>query len=263
MTSSEREGRPGEPPGPARKWVLILTAVIGLGTVAVLVFALQRGRLNSKASPANPPAEDGQAPEASRTVGVAPDHVPIDSSPNRVSPRPPAFTGGTPAQPGASAHARQLVKSLTEVSLQQGELTPEQAETWQRNLGELLQLGVEAVPALQEFFQRHEDVRFDSGPGTNLLGEPTLRIAFLKLLSDLPGPENLELQEQVLRASADPDEIALLARQLEMQEPDKYRQAIIEAATAALERAQKAKLPGRDISPLVDILKQYEDPGAK
>lgn len=259
MTASEPEGRSGKPPEPARKWVLIVTVVIGLGAVACLVFALQRGRLDS----GGPPADDGQSLESTGSTDVAPARVSAKSRVDRVEPRPPPLTAATISRPEPSARSRQLVQSLSELDPQKGDITPEKAASWQRNLGGLLQLGAEAIPALREFLQKHEDVRFDSGPDTNLLGEPTLRFAFLKLLLDLPGPENLELQEQVLRTSTDPDEIALLARQLEMQAPDKYRQIIVESVTAALEKTRNGKSPGRDTSPLLKILEQYGNTGVR
>jgi hypothetical protein len=155
-----------------------------------------------------------------------------------------------------------LVRSLGAVDLRGG-VTPEYAAEWHRNFNELIEQGTAAVPALQEFFQKNEDMKFDTGPGTNLLGEPTLRIAFLKVLFDIPAPENVNLQEQVLRTTADPDEIALLARQLELQEPGKYREAIIAAAKAALQKAKNGELPGRDTGSLVKILEQYGQTGVK
>ena len=90
-----------------------------------------------------------------------------------------------------------------------------------------------------------------------------MRIAVLKLLMDLPGPENLELQEQALRTSTDLDEIVLLATQLDMQEPEKYTQVIVDSVIAALDREQSGKSPARDVSPLVKILKKYQTPAVK
>lgn len=97
-----------------------------------------------------------------------------------------------------------MVNSLSEISLQAGELTAEKAAEWHRNLEKLLGQGRAAVPVLQEFFQKNQDVRFDSTRGTNLLGEPVLRIAFIKVLFDIPAPENVDLQERVLQATIDP-----------------------------------------------------------
>ena len=201
--------------------------------------------------------------EIPRSHRCAQDPVPAQSNIEPVPERPPPVTAATVSQPEPSGPARELVKSLIDIGLQRDAMTTESVEGWHKTVADLLQLGAEAVPALGEFLQKHEDVRFDPDPAINLLGEPTLRIAFLKLLSDLPGPQNLELQEQVLRTSADPDEIAVVARQLEMQEPGKYRQAIVESATATLAKARKGESPGHDDSPLVKILEQYGNSGVK
>lgn len=156
-----------------------------------------------------------------------------------------------------------MVKSLAEIDARPGALTPERAAAWQRDLLELLNHGKDAVPALAEFFQKNQDVRFDSEPDANLLGEPTLRIALIKSLFDIPAPDNVQLQEQVLRTTADPAEIALLARQLEMQEPGKHRDAIMTAATAALGAARTGNAPARDTSLMIKLLKEFDDPDAK
>ena len=261
MTSSGTKRQHGKSERPARNWALILIPIIGLGIVALLVVASRRERLNSNDYSAKSAAEVGQVMKSSGASGVAPDQVPIRSSLDRVPSRSASLSVVVPSE-SESAYTRQLVKSLSEVKLQ-GELTPEKAVRWQRNLEELIEQGTAAVAVLQEFFQRNEDVRFDSGSGANLLGEPTLRIAFLKVLFDIPTPENVELQEQVLRTSTDPDEIALLARQLDLQEPGTYREVIVEATKAALERAKSGELGGRDTSSLVKVLEQYGNIGVK
>jgi hypothetical protein len=90
-----------------------------------------------------------------------------------------------------------------------------------------------------------------------------LRIAFLKVLFDIPGPANVELQARVLKTATDPAEIALIARQLEQQEPGKHEGMIIEAAREALEIARNGELPGRDTRPLVELLTKYVGPDGK
>jgi hypothetical protein len=266
MTSSEPEKRPGTPQGPARKSVLVLTLVVGVGALALTVVALRHGRQDSKSPPFHSAAEAGQAPESSGPGGAASKTVSTSPSMAQV-PSPPVLpVVATPSEAERAERARQLVKSLSEVSLQPGELTPQKVEKWQRNLEELIEQGTPAVPVLREFFERNEDLRFDSGSRTNLLGElgePTLRIAFLKALFDIPAPENVELQEQVLRTTVDPEEIALLARQLDLQEPGKYRQVIVEAARAALQKVQSGALPGRDPRPLVKVVEEYGAAGPK
>jgi hypothetical protein len=252
-TTSGPERRPAPPQSPARKSVLILTAVIGLGAVALVVVASKHRKPGDHA--ANPGAESAQVPESSEASKVAPEPV----SP---SPAPSAVTTA-PSNPDPAAVARQLIKSLSEVKMQSGDITPEKAEKWHRNLEELIETGTAAVPPLQEFFQGHVDVRFDSGPGTNLLGEPSLRIAFMKVLFDIPSPDNVNLQEQVLRNTTDPGEVDLLARQLELQEPGTYRDLIVLTARVSLEQARTGQWPGRDTGPLVKILNQYGEGAAK
>jgi hypothetical protein len=261
MNSFEPDRQPVAWLGRIRKSVLILTTILALVAVALVMVASKGGRPQGHSAEST--AEGGQTPESVGASRDASEPASPNSSTVRVQSPRARRPIATPSEPGTSDHARQLVRSLSEVNLQPGELTPEIAEQWQRHLVELNQQGTAAVPVLQEFFRRNEDVRFDSGSDTNLLGEPTLRIAFIKVLFDLPAPENVELQEQVLRTTTDPDEIALLANQLELQERGKYRDAIIEAAKAALEQARNGRLPGRDASPLVELLKDYEAAGEK
>jgi hypothetical protein len=173
----------------------------------------------------------------------------------------PAPSIPTPAESPVSnadrtATSRQLIRSLSEVNLRPGELTPEKAAKWNRELEQLVEQGTAAVPPLQEFFESHADVRFDAGPGTNLLGVSSLRMAFLEVLFNIPTPDNVDLQEEVLRTTSDPAEVALLARQLEAQEPGKYRELIIPTVKAALQRS-KGRLADRDANSLHGILGEY------
>ncbi len=89
-----------------------------------------------------------------------------------------------------------------------------------------------------------------------------MRIALLKLLSDVPDPKALEVQAQVLQTTKDPVEIALVARQLDLQEPGKYRYQIVAAARAVLDRINRGQLPAMDLEPLLETLKAYEEPSS-
>jgi hypothetical protein len=229
-----------------------MIVIIGLGVVALLLAASQRGRSNSN-KPAEVAAHHEPVPDAPAAHDLVPDSAAKTSG----------FRGVPLMAEPEPVDARELVKNLSEINLQATEITAEKAEQWHQDILKLVGQGAAAVPPLREFFQRNVDVRFDSGPGTNLLQEPTLRIAFLRVLFDIPRPLNVELQEQVLRTTTDPDEIALLARQLELQEPKTHRESIIEAASTALKRASNGQLSDRDTSPLVELLKKYEDTGVK
>jgi len=246
-TSFEPEKQPAASPGPVRKSVLILTAIIALGAVALIVVASKHAKPGEHTS-------DGAGVE-NKPVSELPDTKPVAES--VASPTAPT-TAATPLpDPDRALIARQLIKSLSEINLQPGELTPEKADKWKQDLEQLIEQGSATVPPLREFFQSHADMRFDSGSGTNLLGEPSLRIAFMKVLFDVPTPDNVDLQEEVLRTTTDPAEVALLARQMEAQEPGKYRDLIISTAQESLTQAKSGRWPGQNTGPLIKILKQY------
>jgi hypothetical protein len=243
--------QPRRSPEPARAWVVVIIALAGLGLMAIVVLAWHKVNGGSQKDLTNPAVEAAPVSTSPKTGEVALAQkaarsrsvwVSTGSGPETVSPIAPE----PPPDPG------QLVKSLAEV--RPATLTPETAEVWHENFLKLVDQGTAAVPALAKFFKKYEDVRFDSGPGPNLLGEPSLRIAFLKLLFDIPGPANVDLQVEVLKTATEPDEIALIARQLEQQEPGKYEGVISEAAKEALALAQKGGLPGRNTRPLFELL---------
>jgi hypothetical protein len=238
---------PGRPPAaerrPARKSVLLLSAIAGLAAIVAVVVASRHRAVE----PAIPPAQNDQAPETSEAT--APVIPPTGPS--------PVETVTAPTNSDRSAVARQLVKRLSEVEMQPGGVTPESAAKWHQDLESLIEQGTAAVAPLQQFFQSRVDVRFDSGPGTNLLEESTLRIAFIEVLFNIPSPDNVDLQVQLLHDTTDPDEVALLARQLEAQEPGKYKELIVWAAQTSLQQARSAQWPGRKTEPLVKVLNNY------
>ena len=238
-------------------WIALLSSAIGLGIIALLVLTSQRERRDKSLGNATSGSSTANELVASGPHGLANEALPLRAGFVRVPTRAAPMENAAQFKTDPSDYSSQLVRSLTEVSLAANAFTPQQAKTWERNIENLIEQGTAAISPLREFLARNEDVRFDLGPGTNRLGEATLRIAFLKVLFDLPGPENLELQEQVLRTTADPDEIALLVSQLEQQEPGKYRELAVGAAQAALEIARNGALPGRDTSPLLKILEKY------
>ena len=240
-----------------RKSFLIFVTSIGFALVA-LIFIVARHRqiaFNVQASSASHETQTAEASAQFRS----------DSS----TPVAPKSTGAEPNNALQTAAAEktekaiQLVKALSEISLQPGELTPEQADQWKRHLEELIELGTASVPVLEQFFQTTGDIRLDSIAGGKLLEEPTLRIAFMKVLFDIPTPDNVELQERLLQITTDPDEIALLARQLELQEPGEHRDLIIQAANTALNLAHHGALPSRDPSRLNKVLADYGIPATK
>jgi hypothetical protein len=244
--NSGPEGQPVAGQQRARKSVLFLSAIAGLVAIAVALVVSKHRNVEQRAIPST---QNNQAPETSEpTPAGQPPIPPVAQSPIET----PA-----PANPDRAVVARELVKRLSEVEMQPGGVTPESAAKWHRDLESLVEQGTAAVPPLQQFFQSRVDVRFDSGSGTNLLQEPTLRMAFIEVLFNIPTPENVDLQEQLLHDTTDPDEVALLARQLEMQDPGKYRDVIVWAAQTSLQQARNGQWPGRKTDSLLRVLNKY------
>jgi hypothetical protein len=229
-----------------RKSVLLLSAAAGLVAIAV-VFVASKHRIVDQ-PPAISPAQNNPVPGTREATPAAQESIP---SASRLS------VETIPTNADRAAVARELVKRLSEVEMQPGGVTPESAAKWQRDLESLIEQGTAAVPPLQQFFQSRVDVRFDSGPGTNLLHESTLRMALIEVLLNVPSPDNVDLQEQLLHDTTDPDEVALLARQLEAQDPGKYRDLIVWAAQTSLQQARNGQWQGRKTEPLLKVLNKY------
>lgn len=235
----------------------VVAAVVCVGAMALFL----RSKPTSQAAP---PAESANAP-ARQT-----EPIPVETPPAAATPRPatqvatpppartplPGTAPPTQPRPEPSPATRQLVASLS-VLATNGPITDEKAAQWKQSLQALVQEGAGAIPAIREYLEQNLDVNFKSGDGTNLLGEPSLRMALLHALQAIGGAEAVGLCAQTIQTTADPREIALLARYLDQQAPEQYRQAAVDAARAALAMAGEGKLGGRDVGPLFDVLTQY------
>jgi hypothetical protein len=115
------------------------------------------------------------------------------------------------------------------------------------------------VPAIREFLERNQDLRFDGVNGGDLTGHPSLRAGLFDALQQIGGPEALELSLQTLRTTADPLEIALLARNMEQQAPGQYRQEALNAARETLALAVQDRPNIRDVAPLFQLFQTYGD----
>ena len=172
-----------------------------------------------------------------------------------------ATAAPTVSRPEPSVYTRQLVAALTNLDFKAGPLTPEKTAEWRQALQQLTQQGAAAVPAIREFLERNRDIDFTAANAGSALGEPSLRFALFDALKQIGGPEAQALAAQTLQTTADPREIALLAKNLDQQAPDQYRQAAVDAARAALAMAAEGKLGGRDVGPLFEVLQQYGGAG--
>jgi hypothetical protein len=158
----------------------------------------------------------------------------------------------------APTETQQMVHSLTAIELSDGSVSLAQAESWKRNLQQLIQRGSEAVPAIAEFLKRNVDLNFSSLSGGNNFGYSSLRVAFFDALQKIGGPEAIETARETLKTTADPMEVAVLSRSLEQQAPAQYREEELNAAREVLSQALAGKLRDRsDVSPLFELLQTY------
>jgi hypothetical protein len=155
--------------------------------------------------------------------------------------------------PESTAEMRQLVNALFQPGVA---LTQDQTEKWKQSLGQLVEEGAAAVPAMREFLARNVDLDFGL-EGSRLLGYSSVRTAMFDALQLIGGPEASSLMVETLKTTSDPREIALLARNLESQAPEQYRQEAINAAREALAMAAEGKLDGRDVAPLFEVLQKF------
>lgn len=231
--------------------------VAGL-TLAVTVAAYVR--LRPTVPPAAPPARG----ETNVPLATLPRERTIESSQARAAEEPKAATVSArveqPVAPmtlrEASPATRELVASLAQLDLRQG-ISARLATDWKQSFSQLLAHKDEAVPAIREFLARNLDYNYGSVPGGAQLGYSSLRLALLSGLQEIGGIESLEVMAQTLRTTADPLEIALLARAMEKLAPDQFLPLAIEAAREALSMASQGGLNHLDVGPLFELLQTY------
>src|SRR5439155_1934056 len=114
--------------------------------------------------------------------------------------------------------AQQLIARFSQSGSGQGNLNADQANQIKQNLHNLVLQGPIAVPAIREFLEKNQDLNFGSATAP-LVGYGSLRAGLFDALSQIGGPEAQALLVETLRSTADPSEIALLARVLEHQAP--------------------------------------------
>jgi hypothetical protein len=157
---------------------------------------------------------------------------------------------------------RQLVTSLSQLEVGHGPITAEQAGAWKQTLQQLAEQKGAAIPAIREFLEKNLDINFDAEADRKMMGASSLRLALLDTMQKIGGPEAMEVSLQMMQTTADPVEIATLARYLEQADPGRYRDIAVNAARETLNVAASGQWDGRDISPLLEVIKQYGGPSA-
>ncbi|HEY6167505.1 MAG TPA: hypothetical protein VI454_05665 [Verrucomicrobiae bacterium] len=235
--------------------LLVISAVLAACALAFVVMRRPRG--------AGATADAGSA-AISNVVGEKKATFKRVARPTAVAPSGvPAIAGPAPVvvRRAASVQMRQLVASLAQLDLKKG-ISPEQAADWKQRLKYLATQGPEAVAGIREYLERNQDYSYGAVPGGNNLGYSSLRTAMIDMLQQIGGPEAIDALVQTLRTTADPVEIALLARGLEQQAPEQYLPLALDAAREALAMAAKGELSRTDVAPLFELFQKYGGPDA-
>ena len=245
-----------------RPWLRLGIAlmVLGAGGLAYLHFA------SGKRS--QPPDRD--RPDLDPTVAnITPQQNPSPRPSTRAERAPQGSTGASHArtmdatagsEPPDQNRVRQWVSSLAMLDTKGGSISAQQAAIWKQNLQQLIGAGTQAVPAIREFLARNQDIDLSSLPGGKQLGYDTTRQALFGALSQIGGPEAQSLLLDTLNTTADPGELALIAKNLETMAPGQYRDQVLSAARETLQMASSGQLTGqRDLGPLFDLFQRLGD----
>lgn len=158
-----------------------------------------------------------------------------------------------PAQPLDAMQGTWQLNDLVTQLKGQKEISAEKIKNIKQLLRELRKQGVAAVPAIREFLRQKSDVNFAKMKGGELLDHATLRQALMSTLHKIGGKESQAVSLEVLSSTQDPVEIALLARNLENEAPDVYREAVLQTINNALVSWTGAKDPV-EMRPLFELL---------
>ena len=198
-------------------------------------------------------------PEVIKAENTAATDLP--SAPARAIPQPatsPAAPAATPALPRTepTPYARQLVAGLSAFDPSNSALTPERAAQWKQTLEQLVQQGGAGAAAIREYLEKNTDWVFGA-EGGKLTGYDSVRKAMFDALGQIGGPEALGVVLGTLQTTADPKEIALLAKNLAQLEPEQHQAEVLNAVHEALTMAVDKNLWGADVGPLFEVLQKY------
>jgi len=161
------------------------------------------------------------------------------------------------ANASADDTARRIVADLSSLNLSNAPLSAGQAVWFKDRLANLSVLGSNALPAIAEFLGRNADLYFDTTGSVELAGAPSLRVALIEVVGKLRGPDAGALVKSTFQATADPVELATLARLLDRSEPGQHRATFLNAARETLALAASASWDGRDVAPLFEMLREF------
>ncbi len=223
----------------------ILLGVLGVAALLVAIAVFNSG------SPARS-SGDG----AKKTPGQVADV----STPGADSEKPKIIgtTGPGDSEAPKEATPKQVVSEIVSIASLTNEVTHEQAEKFKADLTELIRQGPASVPAIQDYLDKNLDSNYGDVKGAEELGYNSLRHAMVDTLKQIGGPEAEGAMAHVLQTTAEPNEVAELAKNLEQMAPGQYRDQALQAATEALNMAYNGQL-GSNIErgPLFRVFQIY------
>lgn len=203
-------------------------------------------------------SEPAPAAETKIEKPGAPEAKPFVVAPERRASSAPVAK--PPQQDYPFVPAEKLIERFAALQGITNALTLSQIEMIDQTLKQLTVQGATSIPAIAAYLESLSDFNLQSH---GLLGQPTLRAGLLQALSDIGGPEAVDLIAKTLQNAADPYEIGLTAALLEQHAPGQYRNDVIEAARESLAMAQRGELGGRDVAPLFQALQNAGAPEAR
>lgn len=151
----------------------------------------------------------------------------------------------------------QIVAQLAAINVTNGPVTAPQLAEWKSGFTQLLAAGPAAIPAIEAFLLKNVDVGFEPHGNAQLLGAASLRLALISASTRIGGSDAVALAGRILAATADPQELALVAGFLQQVEPGKHHAACATAARETLAIAASGSWDGRDVAPLFAMLKTF------
>ena len=251
--SSPQNSAARSPGGPIRKSFLIVIALIAAATICLVT-----GPFKKQNPTEAPPAAPGDAIAlAAASTGAstnATDNGAVSTGENLTNRRSPFATPAGRAPLAPPLPRRQLATNVATIGFAGGVIRADQPGEWKQTLQQLTQQGAVSLPAIQQLLAFNADIQF-----TGITNGATMRLDLLDALRTIGGPESTALAAQTLQSTADPREIARLARLLEEQEPGQHRQELLNAAREGLQLAGAGRLSALDVGPLFGVLQQYGD----
>ncbi len=253
-----RGSRRASPPLPPTRLCFPTYTFIGVSVLLGMAgISWLLNRPNQPQLPARVGVEtDAPAAEAAQVAAPAvPPRSASKSAPSTATAHAPSEISPLTARPG-SATAEQTIRQLTELQISGGKLTPEQGKQILERLQQLVAEGPAALPAIRAFLDQNQDWSFGKWTG-GLNGPSSIRTGLIDALRQIGGPDGVALSQQVLETTADPLEIALLARNLDQAEPGQHGDQVVQSANNVLDAVANGTLTNLDVGPLFQVLENY------